>query len=144
MKRIFIIISAFLFVVGFIWIALSRGREQRSIGVASPAPASFISSPLAFQGEARGGWFFEGSFPVRIEDSKGVVLGRDIARATGDWMTSELIPFSGTILFSTPTTDKGTLIFDRDNPSGLPENGGRFEVPVQFFGIGAKTPSSAR
>lgn len=142
MKRFFIIVIALLFVGAFIWIAFSRGKEQRSIAVESPQPYDFIQHPFFFSGSARGGWFFEASFPVRVEDANGVMLGQGAAVTADNWMTDELVPFSGTIELDEPTTDTGVVIFEKDNPSGLPENGGRLEVPVRFYGIGAKTPSS--
>lgn len=142
MKKIFIILFALLFLAVVLYFAFFRGREQRSIEVESPKPYDFIQHPFFFSGSARGGWFFEAVFPVHVEDANGVVLGRGQAVATGDWMTDELVPFSGTIELDALTTDTGTVIFEKDNPSGLPENGGRLEVPVRFYDIGAKTPSS--
>ncbi len=132
MKKYLIISIAALFLAGVLYVALSRGREQRSIVVESPKPYDFIQHPFFFAGEARGGWFFEASFPVRVEDANGTVLGSGIATATGDWMTNELVPFSGTIELDVPATDTGVVIFEKDNPSGLPENGGRLEVPVRL------------
>lgn len=132
MKKIFIIILALLFLVGVLYGAFFRGREQRSIEVESPKPYDFIQHPFFFSGSARGRWFFEAQFPVRVEDANGRLLGSGQAVATGDWMTDALVPFSGTIELDAPTTDTGMVIFEKDNPSGLPENGGRLEVPVKF------------
>lgn len=132
MKRLSIILFAALFLLTVLYFAFSRGREQRSIVVDSPAPYDVIQHPFFFSGSARGRWFFEASFPVRVEDANGVVLGRGIATATGDWMTDDLVPFSGTIELDPLTTEIGTVIFERDNPSGLSENEMKLEVPVKL------------
>jgi len=40
----------------------------------SPRPNEAITSPLTIRGTARGYWFFEASFPIRLVDEKGEVL----------------------------------------------------------------------
>src|SRR3989338_2065297 len=45
------------------------------IRLASPTPNQSVKSPLSVSGEARGYWFFEASFPVRIFDGNGTELG---------------------------------------------------------------------
>jgi hypothetical protein len=52
------------------------------------------------------------------------------AQAQGDWMTSELVPFSVTITVPTTTTGAVALVVKNDNPSGMPENEKSFEVPL--------------
>ena len=132
MKRTHLIFVALLFVGGVVYLALSRGHEQRSIEVVSPIVNTVVLSPLSFSGQARGLWFFEGSFPVQLEDEHGVVLGGGTAKAQGEWATDALVEFSGNIIFDSKAADRGVLVFQKDNPSGLPENGERFEVPVRF------------
>jgi hypothetical protein len=102
------------------------------IVVDSPLPGATITSPLTVSGKARGGWYFEASFPVRLLDANGTVLAELPATAEGEWMTSEYVPFSATFSYQTPTTPTGTLVFHNDNPSGLPENDRQLDVPVVF------------
>ncbi len=132
MQKIYLIVIALLFVGGVVYMALTRGHEQRSIEVVSPMPDSIVVSPLSFFGQARGNWFFEGSFPAHVEDGKGNVFGGGTAKANGEWATDALVSFSGTIVFSAPDMERGVLVFEKDNPSGLPENAARFEVPIRF------------
>jgi spore germination protein GerM len=54
------------------------------------------------------------------------------AQAQGDWMTTNFVPFSSTLTFSTPTTPTGILVLQKDNPSGLPENDAEIRIPVRF------------
>ncbi len=108
------------------------GAVQAPISISKPSSGSTISSPLSVSGEARGTWYFEGSFPVRVVDANGTELGVAPVQAEGEWMTEAFVPFSGTITFSTPTTKNGFVVFEKDNPSGLPSQGAEVRVPVTF------------
>ena len=99
---------------------------------ATPLPNVLVQSPLVVTGEARGNWFFEASFPVRIFDSNGKELGVVPAQAKGEWMTTDFVPFEATLTFEKPTTETGTVVFQKDNPSGLPENDQSVIVPIYF------------
>lgn len=102
------------------------------IRVDNPRPNTEISSPLHVSGQARGYWFFEASFPVRLSDANGVEIARGIAQAQGEWMTEDFVTFEATLQFAKPATSAGTLVLERDNPSGLPENADALMVPVKF------------
>ena len=93
---------------------------------------SLIESPLQIKGEAPGAWFFEAVFPIRLMDSSGKEIGRTHTNATADWMTINYVPFTATLTFTEPTTATGTLVFAKDNPSGLTGNAGEVDVPVVF------------
>ncbi|MGB4943135.1 MAG: Gmad2 immunoglobulin-like domain-containing protein, partial [Candidatus Moraniibacteriota bacterium] len=102
------------------------------VRVAAPQPDAAVVSPLTVRGVARGTWFFEASFPVRLVDADGRILASGAAQAESDWMTTEFVPFETTLSFALPMTATGTLILEQDNPSGLPENTANFRLPVQF------------
>lgn len=111
--------------------------NQRPIGdlikIEKPLPNMDISSPLKVKGEARGQWFFEGDFPVVLEDSNGKTLARGVAKAQGRWMTSEFVPFELTLTYDdVPDDERGYLVFQRSNASGLPEHDRSFRLPVLF------------
>jgi len=89
-----------------------------------------IASPLLVEGSAKGTWFFEASFPIKITDEQGNVLGTSFVQAQSDWMTEDLVPFEGEISFISKTGGKGFLVFAKDNPSGLPQNDKEFRLPV--------------
>lgn len=115
-------------------IALQAGEANKyasKIRVEVPELDAVVKSPLEFKGEARGSWFFEASFPVKITDKNGNVLGQTTAQAKSDWMTEDFVPFEGTIEFA-PTADEGYIVFLKDNPSGLPENADEYKIPVKF------------
>lgn len=102
------------------------------IQVLTPHPEETVSSPLTITGKARGTWYFEASFPAILKDENGTILAQMPVQAQGDWMTEDFVPFSLSMTFSEPTTATGTLILQKDNPSGLPENDEQLEIPVRF------------
>ena len=100
--------------------------------VATPKPGELAVSPLRLSGRARGTWYFEASFPVRILDANGNELGVVPAQAMEEWMTEEFVPFAALLDFKVSPTATGSLVFKKDNPSGLPEHDRKFEMPVRF------------
>lgn len=113
----------------------SIGNEQEKIDlieVESPRPNTEISSPIIIKGKARGTWFFEGSFPIKLLDDKNIIIGSTTAKADGEWMTQNFVPFTASLTFSPSGTKKGKLILQKDNPSGLPENEDFLEIPLKF------------
>lgn len=100
------------------------------IVVDAPLPNTAIKSPLLISGKARGTWYFEASFPVELLDANGKQLVIMPIQADGEWMTEDFVPFHATLSWSTSTTPTGTLVFHRDNPSGLPEHDKELRVPV--------------
>lgn len=111
--------------------ASSSNTTDLRIRVTTPSPDTKIVSPLAVKGEARGTWYFEASFPVKLLDEKGNVIAQTPAQAQGDWMTENFVPFEATLTF-TATSGKGTLVLERDNPSGLPQNDAQVRIPVSW------------
>ncbi|OGZ00229.1 MAG: hypothetical protein A2945_04335 [Candidatus Liptonbacteria bacterium RIFCSPLOWO2_01_FULL_52_25] len=106
--------------------------KDGSLVVSSPLPNSIITSPVVIEGTARGTWYFEASFPVRILDADGTELGIVPAQAQSDWMTTDFVPFKATVEFRAPKFAEGTLLLHNDNPSGLPENDKELRVPIRF------------
>jgi hypothetical protein len=103
------------------------------ISISAPEPNSVIVSPLTIEGEARGFWFFEASFPMTLVDWDGKIIAEGIATAEEEWMTEDFVPFSGELVFTKPPQgETGSLILRKDNPSGIPENDDAIEIPVRF------------
>lgn len=109
------------------------------IKVLSPAGMSVITTPLKLTGEARGEWFFEAVAPITLVNWDGLIIAEGYVTATDDWTTTEFVPFAGELSFTSPYKDgdpdfmkRGTIIFKKDNPSGLPENDDALEIPVLF------------
>lgn len=101
----------------------------------NPRPNAEIESPLMIEGQARGYWFFEGSFPVQVIDSEGRVLGEGFVSAEGEWMTEDFVSFSGVLEFDAINKDinsGGELLLIKDNPSDLRELDDKLTIPVRF------------
>ena len=107
--------------------------KTASIYVTKPQSNEIVSSPLEIEGEARGNWFFEGQFPIQlIGETDHDLIAQGIARAQGEWTTNDFVPFKATLEFAQPKATIGTLILEKDNPSGLPANAGHIKIPVRF------------
>lgn len=102
------------------------------IKIDEPRPNIRISSPLNISGEARGYWYFEASFPVKLYDANNQLLASGIATAQSEWMTEDFVPYQASLNFNQPNTQYGTLVLERDNPSGMPENDDSLIVPIEF------------
>ena len=109
------------------------------IQVDLPLPNSVVASPLAISGKARGNWFFEASFPIILTNWDGLIIAEGYATAEGDWMTTEFVPYTATLTYTSPYRagdpdfmKRGSLILKKDNPSGLPEHDDALELPVTF------------
>lgn len=92
-----------------------------------------LTLPFVLTGEARGTWYFEASFPVRLEDMNGNLLQQTYAMAQGEWMTEDFVPFQSQALHpENLSVTQGILVIEKDNPSGLPEFADEVRVPVRF------------
>ncbi len=110
---------------------ISTTTPVSDIVIDQPMSNSKVISPLQISGKAKGSWFFEASFPIKLLDATGNVIATGHAEATSDWMTADFVNFKSTLAFTTTSTT-GSLEFSKDNPSGLPENDQTFFVPIKF------------
>lgn len=164
MKKIlfFVILGSFIVALAVTGFVIGRRQSQTettqevvteplTVIVHHPKEGEELTSAYVFDGEANGAWFFEATFPVRLVNAVGDVVGEGYAEARGDWMTDGMVPFIGTILFDSKTVQDGMMLFERANPSGLPEHAATFSVPVKigvtdnmtykvFFGNTMKDP----
>jgi hypothetical protein len=71
---------------------------------------------------------------VKLLDANGqeVPLNPPYIMTSENWMTEDFVPFRATVEFSAPATATSTLILEKDNPPGLPENADSLIVPVKF------------
>lgn len=116
-------------------------EKSELIRLDSPRPNDTITSPLTIRGEARGTWFFEADFPVVLVNWDGLIIATGAAQAQGEWMTEDFVPFSVELEFSNPIfpdvapghfSERGALILQKDNPSGLAEYDDALEIPLYF------------
>jgi len=114
-------------------IDLTPSDRRKDILITSPIKDAEISSPLSIAGRARGKWFFEGIFPVILEDSYGNRIAEGHVSAQGDWMTKDFVTFIGDLEFSNYIKgSEGKLIFKSDTTAFPEENGEIYILPVIF------------
>ena len=144
MTRIIVLIIIIVSAAGYF--AVERARNSSDIveqngnalkmydlvHVSSPRSGSRIQSPVTIEGVARGYWFFEGDFPIKVFDARGEELGIGIAQAAGEWMTEEFVSFQATVHFVKSDVKEGVIVLYKDNPSELRELDNELKIPVQF------------
>ncbi len=100
------------------------------VKVNTPTQNTTVGSTFVVSGEAPGNWFFEADFPIQVRDKDGNVIARTYASAQGEWMTTEQVGFSSTVIVEGGYKGPATLILVKNNPSGLPEHDDAVEVDV--------------
>ena len=137
MDRRIIVGLVVLFVVvilGAILVAAPGPNDQkmfssRNVKVLRPSIGGVVVKNFTAVGEARGTWYFEASFPVEVRDPSNKIIGHGVAQAEGNWMTEDFVPFSAPIKIE-GYTGPATLVFLKDNPSGLPEKDDAVLFPI--------------
>lgn len=109
-----------------------KSNKGVEVTIYSPKSNSIVTTPLIVMGQVPGSWSFEAQFPLQLKDSGGDVLGEASAKLQGDWMTNNLVPFIATLEFEAPSSQTGTLVLQKDSPSGLAENDDSVTIPVKF------------
>jgi len=146
MKNIIIIILVIVLIGGAVVLLTRKSKDvvvppvqvaqevqyKDLVHVNAPLPGAKVGSPLTVTRRARGNWYFEASFPVKLLDGNGNQIAIAPAQAQGDWMTVDYVPFSVTLTFAQPVTATGTLILQKDNPSGEPQFDDFVSIPVTF------------
>jgi hypothetical protein len=109
----------------------SASASSTNVKNISPKAGSTIASPVTITGSAKT-WYFEASFPIKITDANGKVLGQGPAQAQGDWQTTAFVPFKAVISFASSTTKTGFIVLMKDNPSGDPARDESVSVQINF------------
>ena len=112
-----------------------ENASPETIRVTLPFPDAVVGKEFSVIGEARGNWFFEGSFPVLLLDTNGATLAEGIAQAEGEWMTTEFAAFRSDLRVKNQAyIGPATLILKKDNPSGEPERDASvsFQITIEY------------
>ncbi len=106
-------------------------EKKDLIKVVHPRPGQKITTPFSISGSVRGNWFFEGNLPIKLVNANGKIVATTNAEALGEWMTNDFVDFVATLKFK-PPYGKGKIIIEKNNPSDLPENLDKLEIPIRF------------
>jgi hypothetical protein len=104
--------------------------SENLIVVELPFPGAVVGKSFTVIGKARGTWYFEASFPIKVIDKDGNVLAEVVAQAEGDWMTENFVPFKSEIKIPSSYIGPATMVFKKDNPFGLPEHDASISFPI--------------
>lgn len=107
----------------------SELEKTGNIIIDKPKPNDLITSPYIITGQARA-WYFEASFPIRLEDKQGQIISTSIAYAQDDWMIDDFAPFIAEIEFLVDEETEAVLVLMKDNPSGLLQYDEEVRIPV--------------
>ena len=101
------------------------------IRIISPLPGAVVGVDFNVIGEARGNWYFEASFPIKLLDNNGKLLATAIAQAEGEWMTADFVPFKANFNLPIIYSGPATLILNKDNPSDMRQ----FDASISYVVI---------
>ncbi len=101
-----------------------------NIRVALPSPGAVTGRTFVVVGEARGTWYFEASFPIKVIGANGETLTTAIAQAGSEWMTRDFVPFTAPVTIPESYSGPATLVLMKDNPSGEPIHDASFSFPI--------------
>ncbi len=107
-----------------------KNATSNNIVVDLPFPGAVVGKDFTITGKARGTWYFEASFPVKVLDKDGKVLFLGPAQAQTDWMTENFVSFKLPVKVSQSYIGSATIVLEKDNPSALPENDASISFPV--------------
>lgn len=103
------------------------------IFITLPKADEGVTTPLVFKGRAPGNWFFEANAGLTLTDWDGLIIAEGYVMADGEWMTTDYVPFTGTLEFVKPVYgERGTIIFKKDNPSGESKFDDSAEMTIKF------------
>jgi hypothetical protein len=91
-----------------------------SLFLDKPLEGDTIYSPATVAGKARGSWFFEGQFQLKLHDTAGRLIALTSAKATSNWMTKDFVPFKGELQWK-KYRGRAIMVAEADNPSGMAE-----------------------
>ena len=100
------------------------------IKITNPYPGAVTGKTFTVTGEARGTWYFEGSFTIELLDKNSKRLAIAVAQAEGEWMTENFVPFKAEIKVPENYIGPATLILNKDNPSDMREHDASVSFPI--------------
>ncbi len=107
-----------------------NNSSSNLITVELPFPGAVTGKEFDIIGKARGTWYFEASFPIKVLDKNGKELWSGHADAQDEWMTANFVPFTAHVKVPETYIGKATIVLNKDNPSGLPANDASISFPI--------------
>lgn len=117
---------------------VAPAQKEGKIIVSLPLPESTVpEKSVQIKGTAVGNWFFEASAPVNIVNWDGLIIGEGYVTVDEgyDWMTTEMVPFTGTVSYDASQIGAysyGWIIMQKNNPSGESKFDDSLEFKIVF------------
>ncbi len=105
-------------------------EKEDLIRISGLDPHKKVTNPIIIEGEARKEWFFDGTFPLRVESSDGRILGVSDAQALDEAINGDFIRFKAILHFTKGKTNSGNLILEKNNQTGDPEKNDELRMPI--------------
>ena len=109
-----------------------NNTSESMIFITSPKPGDNMTSTVIIKGFALGAWYFEGVFPVVVENDTGMEIAEGQGKANGDWTSQGFVPFTAEVDVKAPYTGNATVVLKKDNASGDPSHDASVSFPVIF------------
>lgn len=107
-----------------------KNASKEDIKIELPLPGHVVGKEFTVLGQAKGAWFFEADFPIRVLDKEGEEIAVGIAQTKSDWMTEDFVSFKAEVKIPESYTGPATLVLEKDNPSDLRELDGSVSFPI--------------
>lgn len=108
-------------------------KKGQELQILNPRQFDNLKSPVIIEGEITGSWFFEGTFTIYLEDKNGNLIKQTAAESVEDWMTENWVSFRALLEFDIDSDSDASLVFQKNNPSGLPENEDSVNIEVKLL-----------
>lgn len=136
-RIIFILLIIIILIVGYNFytrysIIKKINDAKDLIVIETPKPYQKVQNPIYIKGKAKGNFFFEATFPVRIEDENGNIVKNSYIMTKENWMSEDFVSFETKLYIDELKIKRGFIIFEKANPSGLKENKFEIKIPVYF------------
>jgi hypothetical protein len=107
-----------------------KNATADNIVVDLPFPEAVVGKTFTVTGKARGSWYFEATFPIKVLDKNGKELVQTHADAQSSWTTPDFVPFKADVTVPASYIGPATLVLMKDNESGLPEHDASVSFPI--------------
>lgn len=107
-------------------------KSNANIKLTNVSDGDTISRTTTIKGEAKGPWYFEGSFSLIVKDPSGNQIDGMPAQAQGNWMQSGFVPFKAELDLSNYSGSQVILEFQKANPSGMAQHADSYSIQVNL------------
>lgn len=102
------------------------------ISVSIPGSGSGVKSEMSIEGVAKTSWFAQGIAQGDVRNENNEKIGAFTVRTQSTAKDNSFVTFTGKIIYGTPDTKTGYIIFNKANPTADVSKNVSLWVPVRF------------